>query len=62
MQLVKVTIKWMCIKLKKEEKLFGTLEKVSVTGDRGDCLIQVRGRFAVHKGTEIWDFNHLIEV
>ena len=38
----------MCIKLKKEEKLFGTLEKVSVTGDRGDCLIQVRGRFAVH--------------
>ena len=50
------------LKLKKEEKLFGTLEKVSVTGDRGDCLIQVRGRFAVHKGTEIWDFDHLIEV
>ena len=50
----------MFIKLKKEEKLFRTLEKVTVTGDRGDCLIQVR--FAVHKGTEIWGFDHLIEV
>ena len=50
----------MCIKLKKEEKLFGTLEKVTVTGDRGDCLIQVG--FAVHKGTEIWGFDRLREV
>lgn len=36
------------------------MEKVTVTGNRGDCLIQVR--FAVHKGTEIWGLNHLIEV
>lgn len=50
----------MCINLKKEGKLFGAMEKVTVTGDRGDCLIQVR--FAVHKGTEIWGLNHLIEV
>ena len=33
---------------------------IQVTGDRGDCLIQVR--FEVHKGTEIWGFDHLIEV
>ena len=48
---------------KRKKKLFGTLENVTcriVTGDRGDCLIQVR--FAVHKETEIWGFDHLIEV
>ena len=48
------------IKKQKIKKLFGSLKKVTVTGDRGDCLIQVS--FAVHKGTEILGFDHLIEV
>ena len=58
-QLVKVTVKWMCIKFKrKREKKIYSLEpwkRVTVLGDRGDCLIQVR--FAVHKGAEIWGLD-----
>ena len=27
---------------REKRKLFGTLENVTVTGDRGDCLIEVR--------------------
>ena len=48
------------LKKKKKKNSLGPWKKVTVTGDRGDCLIQAR--FVVHKGTEIWGFDHLIEV